>query len=744
MRKLSGISKRVMSGMLATAMVVSFAACGQSDKGGNSGNASGGEAVDKSDVKSTIYEASNLSYDGIEGSPTFMDVVGDDIVVCTVDSPSVDPSDENYDYLSNYKLYSVPKNGGSAELLTEYENSSDSLMQINKSNDNIGLLFWEISDDGSGEISAHRYDVIDNNGDVVKNINIDFAYEGKQHAPSDILYLDDEDAMIVCYDNEIDVTDSNGKEMFTLNCEEGHPSAVITKDNTPAALFDNNGNVIIKTIDIDDESYKDTYEGTASINSRPTSGFGNYDFVYLSKSEVCGYSLADNKEVVLCDYSASGISIEDSCCAVIDDKNIATATYDNGQTCLKSYTMIDPNDYEESKDLTLMCYDLPDSIKDLVNDFNETNGEYKIIINDYKNYEDSQTKMRLDILSGNTPDIYYLGDANESLSLKTSISKGLYEDLTPYIENDPDVSPDILIPSLYEAMKTDGKLFYLCSNFTMSALVGNKNLTGDRENLSINDLNEIMANLPDTHDVIDGNTKMDCFSFLIGWSITEFIDWETGECNFNCPEFKTILELCNRKKDLTDEELMENYDLMSGPEYENVLSTLHVYPDTLALRGGNISRVAFSSKSQGRVSAEIRGILAISSTSKHKDEAWEFVKQIISFDYQAKNYQYGMNGLYTNKQVYDLYMKTYTATAPYTDEFGNQVDNVSFSDSLSDADIERFNQEVNKINYIDSRDGSVFGIIYEEAESYFKGEKTADETAEIVQNRVQTYVMEQR
>ncbi len=36
------------------------------------------------------------------------------------------------------------------------------------------------------------------------------------------------------------------------------------------------------------------------------------------------------------------------------------------------------------------------------------------------------------------------------------------------------------------------------------------------------------------------------------------------------------------------------------------------------------------------------------------------------------------------------------------------------------------------------------GIILEEAEAYFRGDKTADEAAEIIQKRIQLYLEEQR
>ena len=42
------------------------------------------------------------------------------------------------------------------------------------------------------------------------------------------------------------------------------------------------------------------------------------------------------------------------------------------------------------------------------------------------------------------------------------------------------------------------------------------------------------------------------------------------------------------------------------------------------------------------------------------------------------------------------------------------------------------------------KDEKMFSIISEEAQSYFEGQKSAQETASLIQNRVQTYINETR
>lgn len=62
---------------------------------------------------------------------------------------------------------------------------------------------------------------------------------------------------------------------------------------------------------------------------------------------------------------------------------------------------------------------------------------------------------------------------------------------------------------------------------------------------------------------------------------------------------------------------------------------------------------------------------------------------------------------------------------------------------MTDEDAQRFLALLNEIDNVAIYDETVLGIIDEEASAFFAGEKTAEETASIIQSRVQLYVSEQ-
>ena len=62
----------------------------------------------------------------------------------------------------------------------------------------------------------------------------------------------------------------------------------------------------------------------------------------------------------------------------------------------------------------------------------------------------------------------------------------------------------------------------------------------------------------------------------------------------------------------------------------------------------------------------------------------------------------------------------------------------------SDEDISTYTTAVENASGLWSNDRKVEDIIVEEAEAYFAGDKSVDEVVEIIENRVNTYINENR
>ena len=144
--------------------------------------------------------------------------------------------------------------------------------------------------------------------------------------------------------------------------------------------------------------------------------------------------------------------------------------------------------------------------------------------------------------------------------------------------------------------------------------------------------------------------------------------------------------------------------------------------------------------------------LGIYSKSEVKEGAWEFIKTLMTKDYQASGGYMWYNP--TNKDAFEMFMKSKTATKAYTDEYGNEIEPLQSSWGWDDLNVEigplsadeekMYRDLINNTNKVSTSNEAIMSIISEEAKNFFSGQKGLDETADIIQNRVTTYVNENR
>lgn len=143
-----------------------------------------------------------------------------------------------------------------------------------------------------------------------------------------------------------------------------------------------------------------------------------------------------------------------------------------------------------------------------------------------------------------------------------------------------------------------------------------------------------------------------------------------------------------------------------------------------------------------------QGQLAVSATSDKTDGAWQFIKYILSDEYQENSiWNFSVNNSVFQKKLAEAMEPPY-----YIDENGEKVEyeNSWYLDDGTEVTLEPMSEaEVQKImNVINNAGGSyqydetINTIITEETASFFNGQKTAQQVADLIQNRVQTYIME--
>ncbi|MBR5896573.1 MAG: extracellular solute-binding protein, partial [Lachnospiraceae bacterium] len=232
----------------------------------------------------------------------------------------------------------------------------------------------------------------------------------------------------------------------------------------------------------------------------------NYDFVLTDSTQLYVYNIGDSALTARMNYVNSDLQASGFSAIYLPDDTTIYGYYNyydgsedgSGSAKFGKYTKVDPETIADKKLLSLGCLWVNDDVRKRVIEFNKSNAEYRIVINDYSVYDTEDdwnagvNKFNSDIASGQAPDIVI---ANDSDSIHNYITKGLFVDLTDYIKNDSEIDYDDIFPNLIKASSYNGKLYELVPSFTVSTLAGKKSVLGDRKNWTMEEFMQFKNSL---------------------------------------------------------------------------------------------------------------------------------------------------------------------------------------------------------------------------------------------------------
>ena len=408
------------------------------------------------------------------------------------------------------------------------------------------------------------------------------------------------------------------------------------------------------------------------------------------------------------------------------------------------------------EEITYSALWLDYNLRKRIIEFNKTNDKYRIIVNEYADddMEAGITQFNADLATGNTSDLIDLS----ALDFNQYASKGILDDLYPFMEQSG-INKDDYLENILKAYEIDGKLYGITPQFTVSTTLVKSSLVGDREGWTLSEmLDFVEENNPE--NIFEYGSRTSIFYYCIFNNIDEFINWETGECFFDSEEFIRALEFASQYPEEAryDEEregisslLRQNKVLL----LQSGLSSVQEYQMLNGLFGEKVAYIGYpNSERNGNLIHPTMGSIGISSKSQHKDGAWEFIKSIISEEVQDGLVSDSW-GFPIKKSALDKMFEKDMEAEYYEDENGNMVEQVKTSWGYEDFNIDIMaatQEEVDGVKMLitsaqklyGNADNQLVNIITEEAEPFFKGQKSAADTAGIIQNRIQIYVNENR
>ena len=234
---------------------------------------------------------------------------------------------------------------------------------------------------------------------------------------------------------------------------------------------------------------------------------------------------------------------------------------------------------------------------------------------------------------------------------------------------------------------------------------------------------------------------------------SQYIDWNTLTCSYDSESFIHLLEFI---KEFPAELNEDDYDYDTSTFYRRDMALaeriyLYAFSDynyeAKGTFGKDVKMVGFPSDN-GSGSALYPNLqLTMNSSSKVKEGCWEFMRYFLTDEYQ-KN----IDGAWPVSMTKMNELAEKSKKKPtYVDENGKEVE---YDDTwyvgdeeitippMTDDEVNEILDFINSIDQVGNANEEVASIIYEEAEAFFSGQKSAEEVADIIQSRVQIYVNE--
>ena len=489
------------------------------------------------------------------------------------------------------------------------------------------------------------------------------------------------------------------------------------------------------------------------------------DLIYSTNTGLYAYNVGDEDGTKVMDYINSDLYITSLQDVIeLDDTHFVGLFYENyDQSKLKAglFTYIPPEEIPDKKVMVLAGMWIGGDLKQRVIEYNRNSQEYRITIKDYseynsyEDYEAGQTQLNNDIVTGNMPDILITNSGN--IPIENYIAKGLLADINDFIKKDEELSQVEFVQNVFDAYSVKGKLYYVIPSFYVNTMVAKSSIVGDRTSWTMSEMMELQESLPEGTSMMESMTRSNFLYTILMYCGNDFIDVETGKCTFDSEAFIDLMEFA---KSLPEEiEYDDGWWMNYESQYREdrtvlmsaYISSISGFNRTLnGTFGEDISYIGFPTASGMGAFVNYNEAYCISSRSKNKDGAWEFLRYYLTDEYQKSNNRYGFS---VQKDIFEEQAQEALERPYWIDRDGNKeyYDDYFYMNGESFIIDPMTQDQIDKlVNYIYTIDNAyyyntdIINIIQEEIEAFFTGQKEAAEVANIIQRRAQVYVDENR
>ena len=506
-------------------------------------------------------------------------------------------------------------------------------------------------------------------------------------------------------------------------------------------------------------------------------GSGEYDLYYRSGMNLYGFSLDSGESEKLLNFISCDLNGDYVNGLHVNSDGSITGVYNDWSTeeakselVTLSKVPYDSVPHKESITMAVLWNDY--ELSNRIISFNRSSSDVRIELVDYSefntedDYSAGQTKLLTEVMSGKMPDLFVL----QGLPYRQLAAKGLLEDLYPYLDADSELKREDFFPTVLSAMEDHGKLCRICPSFSIQTLMAAASVVGEEPGWNVKEFKEALASMPAGCSPLgDGFTRGDILQRLVYMDMDDFVDWNTGKCDFESQEFIDLLEFANMFDAEFNWDPDFDWSTWESPEQriaagkQMCLATSIYSVDSVMYNdfyfGGDATYIGWpTNNGVGNMISFEDASYAMSVNCGNKDAAWKFLRSLLTEDYQKQIWSLPVSKAAFQEKLEAAMTPEYMKDADgniLLDENGEKRMYSKGGVGMSDGSVHEIyamtqEQGDKLVALIDGTsrcvdvNESIGQIVMEQAEAYFQGQKSAQEVARLIQSKANIYVNEQR
>ncbi|MEC0225651.1 ABC transporter substrate-binding protein [Paenibacillus alba] len=344
--------------------------------------------------------------------------------------------------------------------------------------------------------------------------------------------------------------------------------------------------------------------------------------------------------------------------------------------------------------------------------------------------------VNAELMNGNASDLIMV----DTLAYTKYADKKLLVDLQAYMNKEKDFNENNYYMNIFDALKYKKGLYAITPSVVADIWFGNsdriKDLKLDPNSWTWNQFSQKLGDLAKKGgDPVVEYTPPEYFtSKRVSENIDKFMKLDEKKANFKSPEFTSLL---NEIKSYYDKKILQepksngNKGMTSGGSagFKEAFINLKLQNfDSLSFgkrlfANPQVFMPPTENGSKGN-SFNVGMLLAMNEKSKNKDRAWDFLKFLLSEKMQSER---DLGGLPVNKKTAEAQISTLETAG---------------ENKLSPDEVGKAKEIMPQLKRYGGMEPKINDIVMEETGLFFKGEKTAEDVAKTLQNRVTLYMEE--